>query len=287
MCRYCGSANESDAHRCQRCGRRLHLASARPAPDSYPVAGSRALAPQARTLSMIKEPSDQAPQPQRPRNPLQAALFPSKELGRVVPIAAFQNRSGQPAARAQRAPQHRSDSNNPDALVDLHQQAYFQFPAQANPRRAGLSEHTRFSKAPVAIPIHRMMAAMLDFSVVVVAVGFVAIVLYSILGKDFLEDSTQSFFALMAAFFALSYKLMWALVGAESPGLRWTQLRLLTWDGSEPSREDRLRRLAWACVSVLPAGLGLFWSLVDEETLSWHDHSSKTFLTSFSENARR
>jgi uncharacterized RDD family membrane protein YckC len=235
---------------------------------------------------MVKESSDHAPQPQRPRNPMQAALFPSKELGRVVPIEAFQNRSGQPAAKAQRAHQQRSEANNPDALVELHQQAYFQFPVQSNPRRAGVSEHTRFSKAPVAIPVHRMMAALLDFSIVMVAVGLVAIILYSILGKDFLEGSTLSFFALMAVFFALSYKLMWALVGAESPGLRWTQLRLLTWDGSEPTREDRLRRLAWGCVSVLPAGLGLIWSIVDEETLSWHDHSSKTFLTSFSENSR-
>lgn len=285
MCRYCGSNNEADAHRCLRCGRRLHLASARPAPDSYPVAGARALAPQPRTLSMVTDPTDHAPQPQRPRNPLQATLFQSKELGRVVPIEAFQNRSGQ-QARPQRAHQ-RSQTNNPDALVDLHQQAYFQFPVQANPRRSGAAEYARFSKAPVAIPVHRTMAALLDFSIVLVAVGFVALVLYAILGSDFLEGSTLSFFALMALFFALSYKLMWALVGAESPGLRWTQLRLLTWDGSEPTREDRLRRLAWGCVSVLPAGLGLIWALVDEETLSWHDHSSKTFLTSFSENFRR
>jgi hypothetical protein len=33
--------------------------------------------------------------------------------------------------------------------------------------------------------------------------------------------------------------------------------------------------------------LGLLWALVDEETLSWHDHSSKTFLTSYTEQAGR
>ena len=27
------------------------------------------------------------------------------------------------------------------------------------------------------------------------------------------------------------------------------------------------------------AGLGLLWSLADEESLTWHDHMSKTFPT--------
>lgn len=272
-----------------RCGRRLHLASARPAPDAYPVAGSRALAVQPRTVALARNQQSEETEPQvdRPRrNPVQATLFQTREIGRVVPIQAFQNRPAQPSSRAQRQARG-GPPNTSDTLVELHEQAYFQFPSTVNARRAGINEHARFTKAPIAIPVHRVMAALLDFSLVLIAVGLVAIVLYSILGRDFLQGSTLSFFALMSAFFTLSYKLMWALVGVESPGLRWTQLRLLTWDGSEPNREDRLRRLAWGCVSILPAGLGLIWSLVDEETLTWHDHSSKTFLTSFSENGPR
>lgn len=283
-CRYCGSTNDTDAHRCIRCGRRLHLASARPAPETYPVAG--ALAPQVRSLSLVKESGEAAPQAERgKRNPVQATLFQTREVGRVVPIQLFQRRSANGGSRSARAEKEKTQASHPNALVELQQQAYFEFPVPATPRRG--AEHARYSKAPVAIPLHRVMAAMLDFSLVLISVGMVAILLYVMLGRDFVEGSTLSFFALMGAFFALGYKLMWALAGVESPGLRWTQLRLLTWDGSEPSREDRLRRLAWGCVSVLPAGLGLLWALVDEETLSWHDHSSKTFLTSYTEQAGR
>jgi hypothetical protein len=32
--------------------------------------------------------------------------------------------------------------------------------------------------------------------------------------------------------------------------------------------------------SVLPAGVGLFWALMDEECLTFHDHISETFITS-------
>jgi hypothetical protein len=39
-----------------------------------------------------------------------------------------------------------------------------------------------------------------------------------------------------------------------------------------------MRQLA-GLLSVVSAGLGLVWALVDEENLTWHDHISKTFPT--------
>jgi hypothetical protein len=59
----------------------------------------------------------------------------------------------------------------------------------------------------------------------------------------------------------------------------------VNFDGQRPTQRERLQRFAWSAVSVLPAGLGLLWALVDEENLTWHDHSSKTFLTCFSSPA--
>lgn len=238
-----------------------------------------------------RETAEAEPQvEQRRHNPVQAKLFQTREIGRVVSIQPFQTRPAQPPNRAPRLVRGATATASlpgglPGGLIELHQQSQFDFPSAAKTRRPAVDDYARLSRAPIAIPAHRVMAAILDFSLVLIAVGLVAIVLYTILGHDFLDGSTLSFFALMAGFFTLGYKLMWTLAGVESPGLRWTHLRLLTWDGAEPTREDRLRRLAWGCISLLPAGLGLLWSLVDEETLTWHDHSSKTFLTSFSEGA--
>ena len=52
-------------------------------------------------------------------------------------------------------------------------------------------------------------------------------------------------------------------------------------DGRNPNREQRVYRMAAGCLSVMAAGLGLMWALVDEESLTWHDHISKTFPTPY------
>jgi hypothetical protein len=53
----------------------------------------------------------------------------------------------------------------------------------------------------------------------------------------------------------------------------------LNFDGMPPTRNQRIVRVAAGCLSLLAGGLGLLWAAADEETLSWHDHMSKTFLT--------
>jgi uncharacterized RDD family membrane protein YckC len=56
-------------------------------------------------------------------------------------------------------------------------------------------------------------------------------------------------------------------------------LRILNFDGRPATRQERLARVASAWISAAPAGLGLVWALLDEETLTWHDQISKTFPT--------
>jgi len=65
----------------------------------------------------------------------------------------------------------------------------------------------------------------------------------------------------------------------ESAGARWTGLRFINFDGSPIDRRERAIRFAAACLSFFSAGLGVLWSLADEEGLTWHDHMSKTFPT--------
>jgi hypothetical protein len=61
--------------------------------------------------------------------------------------------------------------------------------------------------------------------------------------------------------------------------MRFAGLRLVDFDGRSPERHQRMRRQLASLLSVLSAGLGLAWALVDEENLTWHDHISKTFPT--------
>ena len=66
----------------------------------------------------------------------------------------------------------------------------------------------------------------------------------------------------------------------DSPGKRWTHLRLTNFDGYPPDRmPHRLVRWAASTLSVAAVAAGVLWAMVDEESLTWHDHISKTFLT--------
>jgi uncharacterized RDD family membrane protein YckC len=260
------------------------LANARPAPDVYPSSGASALA-----TNPLHDagPQDSAglepmPAPARQRAPYQPALFPTRDLGRVVPIEAYKQRATERRERAQQAE---------SAAVYLTPDAPFQtdlpFPAAAvalaTPRRSGTGiSEARFSEAPVAIPVHRLMAAAMDFGMVMVAAGLLCVIVAFGAKDGFLPGQPLYWFAASGVTLSILYKLFWAAVQTDSPGLRWCQLRLLHFDGREPEREERLARIGWSLMSVMAGGLGLVWAMVDEETLSWHDHSSKTFLTPYS-----
>lgn len=82
--------------------------------------------------------------------------------------------------------------------------------------------------------------------------------------------------ALLAA--AVLYQMLFFTLGRATPGMKYARLRLATFEGSVPMRPERYKRMAALLVSVLPAGLGLAWSLFDEDRLSWHDRLSRTYL---------
>ncbi len=215
------------------------------------------------------------PEPAR-RAPYQPALFTTRDLGRVVPIEAYKQRAAERSERAKQAETavHARHSGSGPLQTDLP------FPQSVSgiASTARISE-ARYSKAPVAIPVHRFMAAAIDFAMVTVVAGLVCV--FAMIGtrEGFLPGSPLYWFAGMATVFAGLYKLLWAALEKDSPGLRWCHLKLLHFDGRTPTRRERMYRIAWSLMSIMAGGLGLVWSLVDEESLSWHDHSSKTFLT--------
>jgi uncharacterized RDD family membrane protein YckC len=75
------------------------------------------------------------------------------------------------------------------------------------------------------------------------------------------------------------YKLVWTVAGRDSIGMSFAGLRLVDFDGNPPSSERRYQRMFGSFLSLLAAGTGLIWALVDEDSLTWHDHISGTFPT--------
>jgi len=75
----------------------------------------------------------------------------------------------------------------------------------------------------------------------------------------------------------LLYMAVFTLLAEATPGMKYAGLSLCTFDEQVPSFLQRSGRLCGLLLSVLPMGLGLAWSLFDEDHLSWHDRLSKTY----------
>lgn len=76
------------------------------------------------------------------------------------------------------------------------------------------------------------------------------------------------------------YYVLFFTLASTTPGMLYARLHLSTFDGQIPTRAQRWRRLAAMLVSVLPVGLGVVWSIFDEDQLCWHDRWSRTYVCS-------
>jgi uncharacterized RDD family membrane protein YckC len=199
---------------------------------------------------------------------------------KVIPMESYTG----PAERTWRRPARRQAPHRPmgrvhappDHRPQTQQTFAFQTPLQLNSRHG---QPVRQCDAPVAVPAHRAVGVAIDLALVLSAFGLALLVLYLSPVSQFLTFAALPYLAGFAALLVLGYKLLWAMSEMDSPGLRWTSLRLLNFDGAPPNRRQRIERVAGGCLSLAAAGLGLLWALVDEETLSWHDHMSKTFAS--------
>jgi uncharacterized RDD family membrane protein YckC len=75
----------------------------------------------------------------------------------------------------------------------------------------------------------------------------------------------------------LLYMAVFTLLAEATPGMKYASLSLCTFDDQVPSWLQRCARLCCLLISVLPLGLGLAWSLFDEDHMTWHDRLSKTY----------
>ena len=225
------------------------------------------------------------PPPQAAPNfarPMQGLLFPERPASNVIPIASYApvrvearprarteagSRSpSKPAVKRPRAPEGQSSL---DFLPSM--------PAQ--PRKLGTTvEAVIYCELPVATTLHRAVAAALDWSMVLIGYGLFLLAFRLMGGEFILTKANLSLFGAMFLLVGFTYGLFFALAGAETPGMLWTQLRLTTFDGFPPEKKHRFIRFGGACLSRCTL-LGLLWSLADEECLTWQDHISLTFPT--------
>jgi uncharacterized RDD family membrane protein YckC len=131
----------------------------------------------------------------------------------------------------------------------------------------------------VAVATQRTLAAVADsVAVIVGAALFLGLAAWA--GVDLAVRGNVFLLPLaMTAIVAVLYRGIWCLANRDTPGMRFAGLRLVDFDGRTPRRDYRIVRQFAGALSLVSAGVGLIWALVDDEGLTWHDHISKTFPT--------
>jgi len=273
ICRHCTAINADDIHRCFRCGRRL-AGFARPAPDNYPIVGSTALEVQAVAHSgpALAVEDSRRQEPEIHRIEYQRPLFAGAHQVMELPV---------PVAGGHTAAARRTRT----ALQGNTRKAMTQNGAQQSLVFEDLSAQESvpliYCDAPVANPIHRATAGFLDAAMILASLGLFLITFQLCGGQVVLTSMTAPLYGGILVVLALFYKLLFCMCGSDTPGMIWTQLRLLNFDGHIPDRDERVQRMFGSFLSYTVGGLGMVWALVDEEQLAWHDHISKTFPTPY------
>jgi uncharacterized RDD family membrane protein YckC len=124
----------------------------------------------------------------------------------------------------------------------------------------------------------RMMATLVDTALIV---SLICGLTYLIASQfDHLPSIRVSEVCGAIATLALAalYEWFFLTFAKVTPGMRYAQLSLCTFEEEIPNAEQVKGRLKAMLISVLPVGLGMVWSIFDEDQMSWHDRLSKTYL---------
>lgn len=285
-CQHCNTWVLDGEHRCPRCGRRVRLTAWPSVRSSYPVAAT-AVAPAYDYPPEAPAADRSSPAPAQPEPMGQQALFAGQSSEpRVIPFESLTSQAELESIRARAAGLVRPEPVKA-AKVEVR---------RARTRRRRSENQRRFEfldqqevvsppesdiacDAPVAPPLLRLQAALVDGALM--AIGCIApLAIYSYWGGPLELNRHLLPFAVVALLTVpVFYQLLWMIAGHDTVGMASAGIELVDFDGNPPSAERRFCRFWGSWISLLAAGLGLIWSLVDQDGLTWHDHISGTFPT--------
>jgi uncharacterized RDD family membrane protein YckC len=132
---------------------------------------------------------------------------------------------------------------------------------------------------PSASLPRRMLAGLLDALVLVAALaGFGAIFVWLNPERPPMPVQATAVFVVAALLWA-AYEFLFMVYTGSTPGLRLAGLRLVRFDGLPARRGLRRWRVLASYVSAFSLGLGYLWSVLDEDSLCWHDRITRTHFS--------
>jgi uncharacterized RDD family membrane protein YckC len=277
-CSFCGSRNNEE-DRCRKCGRRPGDTLNG---DFTMVRTEGALA--AKIQPGARAAAVDSPQARRPIvRAVQQPLFPDRQSN-VIQFAEYApllpaSRKTTANRTASKTPARPRTANRRRSVPEGQFLLDFMPPQPATPRTLTTTVEAVVScDSPVATTLHRAVAAALDWAMALIGYTLFLAAFFTIGGEFTWNRINLLVFAGALVLLGFAYGLTWALLGVDSAGMRWTGLRLTTFDGFPLERKQRVLRFAGSCLSLCTV-VGQLWCLADEESLTWQDHISGTFPT--------
>lgn len=132
--------------------------------------------------------------------------------------------------------------------------------------------------APMAL---RVMAGLVDVALVLGAVVAFVAMFAKVVGQVPMGLPAGIALAAITVAFSLAYQLLFFSFSEQTPGMRYAKIGLCTFADENPTRAAMRRRIVAQIVAACPMGLGLLWSLLDDDGLGWHDRISRMYQRAY------
>jgi uncharacterized RDD family membrane protein YckC len=285
-CLQCGAVNDERAELCCFCDSRLSPSDSADAssssPEIRPTQGNLAVNPapddwrdevssrlekfRARRQG-LRDPDAQ------PGLPFSAAPPPAPP----VSVGALSDKAATLFANAARAASRSQTQSQPlfERLeISITPSMLGQLDPAPSPSEAG--KHQLY---PVASLPERRRAALLDLALLLFTFGAILALFRSLGGHLTLNRLDVAVTVATFALFFAQYMTLFTVFGGSTPGMMLRGLRVVSFDGNEPSPQQLVWRSFGYLVSAGTLCLGFLWSLWDEDHLCWQDRISQTYLT--------
>lgn len=132
--------------------------------------------------------------------------------------------------------------------------------------------------APLSL---RTMATLVDAGLVLAASVLFVAVFARVAGQVPTGLRAAVALAAVAVTLFLLYQLLFFSFGDQTPGMRYAKIGLCTLSDENPTRSAMRKRILAQVAAAAPLGLGLLWSLLDEDGLGWHDRLSRMYQRAY------
>ena len=133
---------------------------------------------------------------------------------------------------------------------------------------------------PTASIEERRLAGIVDAFCLLFAYGGFLLLFGSLGGEFTLSKLSAAVYTATFAFVYLQYFALFTVFGGTTPGMMMRGLQVASFSGDAPSPRQLLLRSTGYMLSAGTFFLGYLWSVWDEDSLTWHDRLSRTYLTS-------